>query len=282
MLTTETIVGRLRNQPGGHMALDRLRASLRVKKDELTEAVLASPIFKLNHGVVTLLDDDDAIEETIGSEETHGGDKDENPTADDDSDEEITEEEIKESAIPAGDNGDGGDDDKKATSDDEDAEDEHKTFRFPEYKRKEYAEKGGNCGDEMAARLTDFLNVPMEKGKGTRIDVERLMKVAYDNGLSVVNGANPGQQRMNLSNVLRGMLRKGHDVDIDGYVIEGEKNPPVDRKALTGQIARNLRDDRKMEHKKSFVEAERVVNELIDSGAYEVLDKGKLRKHPLK
>lgn len=89
-------------------------------------------------------------------------------------------------------------------------------------KKAEYRENGGNCGDDIA----QFLSAAVT-GADNKCDIEELKLVARDNGIEdrlqkyIDDGRNPGMCRMNVGNILRGMHRNGHDVTIDGKLIEG-------------------------------------------------------------
>lgn len=75
----------------------------------------------------------------------------------------------------------------------------------PEF-RKEYAAHGGNNGDDIAALLKDA----------------DLGAVATANGIDLNRwaGKNHGMVRMNLGNVLRGMVRRGEKVTIGGKSVK--------------------------------------------------------------
>lgn len=83
-----------------------------------------------------------------------------------------------------------------------------------QYKRQYGAAQ--NCGDEMAQALADHVRVPNEDGKGDHIDLDILAEVATANGVDLSKWAhlNVGMQRMNLSNVLRGKLKRGEKVAV--------------------------------------------------------------------
>lgn len=111
-------------------------------------------------------------------------------------------------------------------------EDTAPKFRFPDRKKAEYEEKGGNCGDRLAEALTAYLNdtqmVPRKDGKGEKkvkgIDMHALRQVAEANGITDVKGNNPGQMRMNLSNMLRSKWRKGTAIVVGDLTIPGLAN----------------------------------------------------------
>lgn len=78
----------------------------------------------------------------------------------------------------------------------------------PQY-RKLYQELGGNCGDFIAAELTSLI---------TTGGVDSLNAVKAENGVPVTrwSGLNNGQQRMNLSNILRAKFLRGETILIGG------------------------------------------------------------------
>jgi len=128
----------------------------------------------------------------------------------------------------------GGDEEEENGDDTEDEQEEEEKltkFRFPERKKAEYEEKGGHCGDELAEVLTAHLNVshevPRKDGKGTKkirgIDLAACEHTAEANGIAwtKVKGNNPGQIRMNLSNMLRAKWRKGTDIRVGEATIRG-------------------------------------------------------------
>jgi hypothetical protein len=79
-----------------------------------------------------------------------------------------------------------------------------------------------NCGDDIAVALTDFVTQPRASRKDTDggLDRAKLRAVAEVNGLAdrlaiwEDRGLNGGLLRMNTSNVLRGMHRRGEEVTI--------------------------------------------------------------------
>lgn len=74
----------------------------------------------------------------------------------------------------------------------------------PKFKQK-YAKNGGNCGDPVSKA---FLSVE---------GPEKLRAIAEANGIDFDKWShcNPGAQRMNLSNVLRGRIRRGESAIIE-------------------------------------------------------------------
>jgi len=79
-----------------------------------------------------------------------------------------------------------------------------------------------NCGDAIAIALTDFVTEPRKNKKNPDggLDRAKLRGVAEENGIADKlaewedRGLNGGLLRMNLSNVLRGMNRRGERVVI--------------------------------------------------------------------
>lgn len=89
-----------------------------------------------------------------------------------------------------------------------------------------YAEQGhpDNCGDGVAAALRAAVIEEDEDGREFCSD-KLMAKVARDNGHAETYKRwahlNPGQRRMNLGNVLRGLQRRGEDIVIDGQTFAG-------------------------------------------------------------
>lgn len=114
---------------------------------------------------------------------------------------------------------------KAAKGNDEDGEDESEddqpvaTIVKPKYKA-EYAQHDGTCGDRMASAFSKFCR--NDEGE---LDLAKLAAVKKANGIAAVRWAklNPGQQRMNASNVLRGMLRRGDDVTVGSEKFKAAK-----------------------------------------------------------
>jgi hypothetical protein len=70
---------------------------------------------------------------------------------------------------------------------------------------------GPGCGDRLDVALRDFLlRQPTEKGEKARVDLVLLRECAENNDVwnSAWGTLNPGMQRMNLANRLRGVLRR--------------------------------------------------------------------------
>jgi len=82
----------------------------------------------------------------------------------------------------------------------------------PNHYKEKYG-SAGNCGDELAAVLAEVSQVD---GKAS---YSRLMDIAKQNGIDFSRWAhlNIGQQRMNLSNVLRGKLKRGEQVEVGDH-----------------------------------------------------------------
>lgn len=97
-----------------------------------------------------------------------------------------------------------------------------------------------NCGDEIALALTAFVTLPRANKKDTDggLDRARLRAVAEVNGIGDKlagwedRGLNGGLLRMNTSNVLRGMNRRGEAVKI------GELEWPADPAKMEARKAR--------------------------------------------
>jgi hypothetical protein len=97
-----------------------------------------------------------------------------------------------------------------------------------------------NCGDEIALALTAFVTLPRANKKDSDggLDRARLRAVAEVNGIGDKlagwedRGLNGGLLRMNTSNVLRGMNRRGEAVKI------GELEWPADPAKLEERKAR--------------------------------------------
>lgn len=74
-----------------------------------------------------------------------------------------------------------------------------------------------NCGDAMARALTEATVEVDALGK-PHASTALMAEVADDNGISDVfsrwSHLNPGQQRMNLGNVLRGMQKRGKTITV--------------------------------------------------------------------
>lgn len=79
--------------------------------------------------------------------------------------------------------------------------------------RSAYAEYDQSCGDDMADALKAYTTAP---GKRPCLDVARLQEVADANGFDMARWShlNNGMKRMNVSNVLRHMIREGETVTV--------------------------------------------------------------------
>lgn len=92
-----------------------------------------------------------------------------------------------------------------------------------DYKER-YKAFGGSCGDDLSELLK-----AATVGAGGKCDPAELRLVAEVNGICdrldgyEAKELNVGMCRMNIGNVLRGMLKKGVDVTIDGKTIAGEE-----------------------------------------------------------
>lgn len=90
-----------------------------------------------------------------------------------------------------------------------------------------------NCGDEIAVALTDFVTLPRatKKDADGGLDRAKLRAVAEVNGIGdkladwEERGLNGGLLRMNTSNVLRGMNRRGEQVQIGQMVWAAREVP---------------------------------------------------------
>lgn len=86
------------------------------------------------------------------------------------------------------------------------------------YQRK-YAKHGGTCGDHLSSVLTEATRTVKDGLVVT--DLAAVHRICRENGIDPARWAirNAGQQRMNLGNVLRGMVNRGERVVIAGTVI---------------------------------------------------------------
>lgn len=95
-----------------------------------------------------------------------------------------------------------------------------------------------NCGDEIALALTAFVTTERtsKKNPDGGLDRAKLRGVAEENGIGdrlaqwEDNGLNGGLLRMNTSNVLRGMNRRGERVVIGAEVWEAREVAPKAKK----------------------------------------------------
>lgn len=94
-----------------------------------------------------------------------------------------------------------------------------------------------NCGDEMALALTGFVTLPRanKKNPDGGLDRAKLRAVAEVNGIGDKladwedRGLNGGLLRMNTSNVLRGMIRRGERVQVGDQTWEARDVEPKKR-----------------------------------------------------
>lgn len=124
---------------------------------------------------------------------------------------------------------------QEAPEGDEEEEVEDRGSIVPEKYRVLYG-AAQNCGDEIATALTDYVTEPRKNKKNPDggLDRAKLRGVAEVNGIGAKladwedRGLNGGLLRMNTSNVLRGMNRRGEQVTIGSQVWparEVEKKP---------------------------------------------------------
>lgn len=96
-----------------------------------------------------------------------------------------------------------------------------------------------NCGDEIALALTAFVTLPRatKKDADGGLDRAKLRAVAEVNGIGDKladwedRGLNGGLLRMNTSNVLRGMHRRGEEVTIGDVTWPAREVPKKARKS---------------------------------------------------
>lgn len=82
-----------------------------------------------------------------------------------------------------------------------------------------YAAHDGTCGDNMALYLKDKTTKLDHTGKVHVLDVDALWAIARENGIdgeAKYGHVNNGQKRMNIGNLLRGLIRNGVTVSIQG------------------------------------------------------------------
>lgn len=105
----------------------------------------------------------------------------------------------------------------------------------------QYALNDGHCGDDVASAFRRACTD--DKGN---LDYQALINIGHANDVEVAElwgSHNPGMQRMNLSNVLRGKLRKGTPVVIGGTTFEpvldeeGEPTGEVTTRVARGALA---------------------------------------------
>ena len=85
--------------------------------------------------------------------------------------------------------------------------------------RQTYRANNDSCGDDIASTLTEAT----VNGEG-KVSIPNLYAIAADNDIDPAKyeHLNNGMQRMNIGNRLRGRLRKGLDVTIDGTTFKAE------------------------------------------------------------
>lgn len=147
---------------------------------------------------------------------------------------EALEEDVDEAELVDGEENDEADADLDAGEADEEEEKESGSIVKPKY-RQAYEVFDGTCGDAFA----DAFSVACRNGEG-EFDVDALRGVATENGIDLDarwGHLNVGQRRMNLSNVLRGKVRRGDTVIIGRQPFEpvlGEDGKPTgDTRAVT-------------------------------------------------
>ena len=91
-----------------------------------------------------------------------------------------------------------------------------RTFQMPASKRELYMAGNGTCGDLLASAISAFV-----VGQDGKVSADRIAAIALANGIAPKTGANVGQYRMNMSNMLRARLRKGHDVVVGDRLVAG-------------------------------------------------------------
>ena len=126
---------------------------------------------------------------------------------------------------------------EEASEEGDDEEERESGSVVPEKYRVKYGTEQ-NCGDEIALALTDFVTEPRKskKNEDGGLDRAKLRAVAEVNGIGdklaiwEERGLNGGLLRMNTSNVLRGMNRRGERVEIGLQVWEARDVPKKVRK----------------------------------------------------
>lgn len=125
------------------------------------------------------------------------------------------------------------DEDEEDENENEDGE-KSRSIVKPKY-RQAYKPHRHTNGDDMAAAFKDYTAItstakPTKKyplGRTIyKMDYAKLLEVATANGIDVRARwahLNPGQQRMNLGNVLRGVFRNGTPVIVGDQVFEAPK-----------------------------------------------------------
>jgi hypothetical protein len=132
-----------------------------------------------------------------------------------------------------------GDEQGDEQGDEAEAEDEGTGSVVRELYRKKYRaiNQHDSNGDEIAQAMRAAVTTQVppageSKAKAKEaMSLETLLAIADQNGLASPKGANPGQRRMNLGNSLRGLLRKGLAVHIQGTTIEPTEEAKAKRAA---------------------------------------------------
>lgn len=129
---------------------------------------------------------------------------------------------------------------------DEEGDDEAPGSIVPEKYRVLYGAEQ-NCGDDVAQVLTAFVTVARasKKNPDGGLDRAKLRAVAEVNGIGSKladwedRGLNGGLLRMNTSNVLRGMVRRGERVEIGSQVWEADPSKLEARKEARKAAKKN-------------------------------------------
>ena len=99
--------------------------------------------------------------------------------------------------------------------------------------RKALGGSGQGCADALDQWMTATFMTPAPKGKRMVLDLHSFVAFAEENGINTAKyeGLNVGMIRMNITNILRGRLRKGHDVTFNGkVVVKGAADPVAEVK----------------------------------------------------
>ena len=122
---------------------------------------------------------------------------------------------------------------------DEEDEEDASGSRIKEAYKQRYNElkavggSGQGCADTLDQWISNTFMVPAPKGKRMVLDVPSFIGFAGENGIDTNRyyGLNNGMLRMNVTNRLRAMVRKGTDIVYNGKtVIKGAKDPVVEVK----------------------------------------------------
>jgi len=126
-----------------------------------------------------------------------------------------------------------------ALEDDEEELEEAAGSRVKEAYKKRYSElkavggSGQGCADQLDLWIANTFMVPAQKGKRMVLDVLAFADFAGENGIDTNRyvGLNNGMIRMNVTNRLRAMVRKGQDIFFRArVVVKGAKDPVVEVK----------------------------------------------------